>query len=68
MLRGGKGEEGCHKCGQTHRQTETDVNPTSRYSTGFSIIFRSLCGDHLFSPIAYLIATFIQQTLTQTCV
>ena len=32
------------------------------------IIFRSLCGDHLFSPIAYLIATFIQQTLTQTCV
>ena len=37
MLRGGKGEEGCHKCGQTHRQTETDVNPTSRYSTGFSI-------------------------------
>ena len=32
------------------------------------IIFRSLCGNHLFSPIAYLIATFIQQTLTQTCV
>ena len=36
MLRGGKGEEGCHKCGHTHRQTEKDVNPTSRYSTGFS--------------------------------
>ena len=31
MLRGGKGEEGCHKCGhtdtQTHTQTEKDVNP-----------------------------------------
>ena len=40
MLRGGKGEEGCHKCGHTHRQTDTQtekgVNPTSRYSTGFS--------------------------------
>ena len=37
MFRGGKGEEGCHKCTHTHGQTEKDVNPTSQYSTGFSI-------------------------------
>ena len=26
MLRGGKGEEGCHKCGHTHRHTDTQTH------------------------------------------
>ena len=44
MLRGGKEKKDVtnvdtHTDRQTDTQTEKDVNPTSRYSTGFSISY-----------------------------